>query len=140
MRFLVFPLGRHARPAADRVNMALARQVLQPGSFRDRLTVGTYVSMDPADPTGLLEDALVKVVAAEDVEAKFIRAIKKGILERRLDRDAIKDAVKAGIITSTEAAVLRTADEATDRAIRVDDFAPEELMRIMSQREPQAAE
>jgi acyl-CoA dehydrogenase len=140
MRFLVFPLGRHARPAPDRLDFRLAAAVEKPGDFRDRMTRGTYVSFDPADPTGLLEDALIKVVAAEEIERKFIRAVKQGTIERRLDRDAIEDAVTAGVITSAEAAVLRTADEATDRAIRVDDFAPDELMRILSQREPQAAE
>jgi acyl-CoA dehydrogenase len=139
MRFLVFPLGRHARPAADRVNFALAAAAEKPGAFRDRMTKGTYVSFDPRDPTGLLEDALVKVVAAEEIERKFIRALKQGIVERRLDRDAIEDAIAAGVITSSEAATLRTADEATDRVIRVDDFAPDELMRIISQREPQQA-
>jgi acyl-CoA dehydrogenase len=137
MLFLVFPLGRHARPAHDAVNLQLARAVLKPGSFRDRLTVGTYVSYDPRDVTGILEDALIKVDAAEAVEAKFIRAVKKGIVERRLDRDAIADAVAAGVITGDEAAMLRTADEATDRVIRVDDFSSEDLMRIESQREPQ---
>jgi acyl-CoA dehydrogenase len=129
MRFLVFPVGRRARPASDRETYRFVRQVLRPGAFRDRLTEGTYVSMDPTDVTGMLEDALVKVTAAEEVEAKFVRAIKKGQIERRLDRDAIADAVAAGILTETEAEVLRLADQATDRAIRVDDFAPDELGR-----------
>ncbi len=137
MRVLVFPLGRHARPASDRANYRLARAVLKPGAFRDRLTVGTYVSFDPKDPTGVLEDALRKVVAAEEIETKFVRAIKKGLVDRRLDRDAITDAVSAGILTADEAAVLRTADEATDRVIKVDDFSSEELARIQSQSEPQ---
>jgi acyl-CoA dehydrogenase len=137
MRFLVFPLGRHARPADDRLNNRLARAVLKPGAFRDRMTVGTYVSADPKDVTGGLEDAFGKVVAAEEIEAKFIRAVKKGIVERRLDRDAIADAVEAGVITGEEAVVLRSADEATDRVIHVDDFSSEELQRIESQREPQ---
>jgi len=137
MHVLVFPLGRHAKPADDSANYKLARAVLMPGTFRDRLTVGTYVSADPRDVTGVLEDALAKVVAAEEVEAKFIRAVKKGIVERRLDRDAIADAITAGVITADEAVLLRTADEATDRVIHVDDFSSEELMRIESQREPQ---
>jgi acyl-CoA dehydrogenase len=137
MRALVFPLGRHAKPASDRVNYRLAREVLKPGAFRDRLTTGTYVSFDPKDVTGVLEDALKKVVAAEAVESKFVRAVKKGMVERRLDRDAISDAVAAGILTADEAAILRTADEATDRVIRVDDFSSDELARIESQREPQ---
>ncbi len=127
MRILVFPLGRHRQPASDRETYRFARAVLRPGPFRDRLTMGTYVSMDPKDVTGVLEDALIKVTRAEDIEAKFVRAIKKGVIERRLDRDAITDAVDAAVLTEAEAAVLRLADQATDRVIKVDDFDPDEL-------------
>ena len=83
--------------------------------------------MDPKDVTGILEDALLKVTRAEEIEAKFIRAIKKHVIDRRLDRDAITDAVEAQVLTEAEAAVLRLADQATDRVIRVDDFDPDEL-------------
>jgi acyl-CoA dehydrogenase len=86
---------RQAR-LGSRTTYRLARAVLQPGAFRDRLTKGTYVSMDPKDPTGVLEDALLKVTGAAEIETKFVRAIKKGVVERRLDRDAISDAVDSG--------------------------------------------
>jgi acyl-CoA dehydrogenase len=127
MRVLVFPLGRHAKPASDRQTYRLVRAVLRPGAFRDRLTTGVYVSTDPKDVTGVLEDAFVKVTRAEEIEAKFVRAVKKNVIQRRLDRDAITDAVDQGVLTEAEAAVLRLADQATDRAIRVDDFDPDEL-------------
>lgn len=127
MGLLVFPLGRHARPASDRQTYRLAREVLRPGDFRDRLTGGVFVSFDPKDVTGVLEDAFIKVTRAEEIEAKFVRAVKKGVVERRLDRDAITDAVDRGVLTEAEAATLRLADQATDRVIRVDDFDPEEL-------------
>jgi len=129
MRVLVFPLGAHAHGASDRENYRLARAVLKPGAWRDRLTAGIYVSFDPDDRTGLLEDALEKVTAAEEIESRFVRAIKKGEVTRRLDRDAIEDAVAAGVVTAEEAVILRAADEATDRVIRVDDFAPDALAR-----------
>ena len=127
MRVLVFPLGRHARPSSDRESYRLVRSVLRPGAFRDRLTQGVYISMDPKDVTGVLEDAFIKVTKAEEIEAKFVRAIKKGVIERRLDRDAITDAVDRGVLTESEASILRLSDQATDRVIRVDDFDPEEL-------------
>ena len=127
MGFLCFPLGRHARPASDRVNYRLVRAVLRPGAFRDRLTTGTYVSMDPDDVTGVLEDAFIKVTEAEEIEARFIKAARKGVIERRLDRDAIDDAVAAGVLNGNEAGIMRAADEATDRVVKVDDFAPDEL-------------
>lgn len=140
MRVLVFPLGRHAKPSSDRETYRLARSVLRPGAFRDRLTMGTYVSMDPKDVTGVLEDALIKVTKAEEVEAKFVKAIKKGVIERRLDRDAITDAVEAGVLTEAEAATLRLADQASDRAIKVDDFDPDELAPKQLAREPKVVE
>ncbi|MCS6759706.1 MAG: acyl-CoA dehydrogenase, partial [Candidatus Devosia euplotis] len=127
MRFLCFPLGRHAKPASDRVNYQFAHDVLRPGAFRDRLTTGLYVSMDPDDVTGVLEDALIKVTEAEEIEAKFIKASRKGVFERRLDRDAIDDAVAAGVLTVNEAGIMRAADEASGRVVKVDDFAPNEL-------------
>ena len=137
MRFalgvLIFPLGRRARPSSDRENYRLARSVLGQSSFRDRLTRGVYVTFDPADRTGILEDALVKVEAAAEIEKKFFRALKKGEIDRRLDRDAIADAVEKGILTSEEAVILREADEATDRVIKVDDFAPDALARPVQQ-------
>jgi acyl-CoA dehydrogenase len=98
--------------------------------------MGTYVTMDPKDVTGVLEDAMVKVTAAEDIEHKFVRAVKKGVIERRLDRDAITDAVEKGVITEAEAATLRLADMATDRVIKVDDFEFDELAaKQLSRRE-----
>jgi acyl-CoA dehydrogenase len=127
MRVLCFPLGRHAKPASDRVNYRFVRAVLRPGAFRDRLTTGTYVSMDPNDVTGVLEDAFIKVTEAEEIEAKFVKAARKGVIERRLDRDAIDDAVAAGVLNDNEAGIMRAADEATNRVVQVDDFAPDEL-------------
>jgi acyl-CoA dehydrogenase len=136
MRVLVFPLGRHARPASDRANYRLVRNVLHPGAYRDRLTTGVYVSSDPNDVTGVLEDALVKVTRAEEIETRFVKALKKGVIDRRMDRDAIADAVAAQILTADEASILRAADEASDRAIRVDDFDPDELASRQVERTP----
>jgi acyl-CoA dehydrogenase len=122
MRFLCFPLGRHAKRASDRVNYRFVRAVLRPGAFRDRLTTGVFVSMDPNDVTGVLEDAFIKVTEAEEIEARFVKAARKGVIERRHDRDAIADALAAGVLNDNEAGIMRAADEATNRAVSVDDF------------------
>lgn len=127
MRVLCFPLGRHAKPASDSVNYRFVKSVMRPGAFRDRLTTGVYVSMDPEDITGVLEDALLKVTEAEEIETRFIKASRKGVIERRLDRDPFADAVAAGVLNDNEAGIMRAADEATERVVKVDDFAPDEL-------------
>jgi acyl-CoA dehydrogenase len=128
MRFLCFPLGRRARPASDTVNYGFVQAVLRPSSFRDRLTFGVYTTMDPDDVTGVLEDALAKVTEAEEIEARFVKAARRGVIERRLDRDAIDDAVSAGVLNDNEAGIMRAADEATERVVAVDDFAADELV------------
>lgn len=135
MRFLCFPLGRHAKRASDRVNYRFVRAVLRPGAFRDRLTTGVYVSTDPNDVTGVLEDALLKVTEAEEIEARFIKATRKGVIERRLDRDALADAVAAGILNDNEAGIMRAADEATERVVKVDDFE----MDVLKHTSPRSA-
>ncbi len=127
MRFLVFPLGQRNVGSTDKENYRLARAILNPNAQRDRFTTGVYISDDPEDVTGVLEDALEKVVRVADIEHKFIRALKKGQIERRLDRDAISDAVAEGILSNEDAGFLRRADEATDKVIGVDDFAFDEL-------------
>ncbi len=133
MRFLCFPLGRHAKRASDDVNYSFVKAVLKPGAFRDRLTTGVYVSMDPNDVTGVLEDAFVKVTEAEEIEARFIKAARKGVIERRIDRDAIADAVAAGVLNDNEAGIMRAADEATNRAVHVDDFGQDVLKPTVQQ-------
>ena len=86
------------------------------------------MSIDPNDITGVLEDAFIKVTEAEEIEARFVKAARKGVIERRLDRDAIDDAVAAGVLNGNEAGIMRAADEATNRAVAVNDFAPDELV------------
>ncbi len=122
MRILVFPLGAHSFAASDKENARLARSVLRPSEMRDRLTSGTYFTDDPDDRTGMLEDALKKVVAAEEIETKFLRAIKKGVISRRLDRDIFDDAIEAGVLNGNEVEIMRAADEVTKKVVKVDDF------------------
>jgi len=129
LRVLVFPYGRRAKAASDAANYRLARAVLGHSTQRDRLTRDLYVSFDPADPTGLLEDALTKVEAAAEAETKLLKAIRKGVVTRRLDRDVIDDALEAGVLNDREAALVRVAEEASDRVIAVDDFETADLVR-----------
>lgn len=130
MRRLIFPFGSHAQAASDRLNYKLAQAVLKQSEQRDRLTRDIYVNFDPNDQTGVLEDALVKVQEAQEAEKKLIRAIKKGQLTHRLDQDVIDDAVRQGIVSHNEAGLLRAAQEATNNAIKVDDFSTQDLARI----------
>ena len=127
MRLLVFPLGRHYYPASDRLASTAVRVALEPGDVRDRLTRHIFVSTNPEDATGLLEVTLRKVVAAEDAEKKLERAIRAGHIRRYHGLDWIAEAAGKGILTQSEAELLREAEALAARAIAVDHFDPEAL-------------
>ncbi len=130
MRILVFPFGAHVFASSDRENNRLARSVLKPSEMRDRLTAGIFLTHDPNDRIGILEYTLNKIIEAEEIENKFIKALKEGIIEYRLDRDIFADAQSAGILNANEVEIMRSLDEAVKKAIKVDDFKPEELGQI----------
>lgn len=127
MRVLVFPLGLHYKPASDRLASKVVRLVLEPGEVRDRLTRHMYVSKDPADPTGLLEVTLAKVIAAEPAERKLERAIRAGVIRRYHGIDWIGEARAKDIITESEAQLLSEVETLVARVIAVDHFDPAEV-------------
>jgi acyl-CoA dehydrogenase len=124
---IVFPLGRHYAPAPDRLGGTVAGLVLKPGEVRDRLTRHIFVSQDAADPTGILEVTLAKVVAAEEAEKKLEKAIRAGTVRRYHGIDWIGEAVTQGVISESEGALLREVEILVARVIAVDHFDPAEL-------------
>jgi acyl-CoA dehydrogenase len=127
MRLLVFPAGRPYRPASDRLGSRIVELVLAPGDVRDRLTRYLYVSSDANDPTGLLEIALAKVVEAEPIERKLERAVRSGLVRRYHGLDWIGEAQAKGVLSPSEAQILREAEALTQHVIAVDHFDPAEV-------------
>lgn len=127
MRVLVFPFGARFRPAPDRLGRKIVGLVLEPSEVRDRLTKHMYISTDANDPTGILEVALPKVIAADAVERKIERAVRAGDIQRYHGKDWIGEAVTKTIITADEAKLVREAEDLMQRVIAVDHFDPEEL-------------
>ena len=127
MRACVFPLGAHYKLAPDWLGHKVVELVLAPGEVRDRLTRFIYVSHDANDPTGLLEVTLTKVVAAEAAEKKLDRAVRAGQVRRVHGTDWIGDAARQGVITESEARLLREVEQLTARVIAVDHFDPAEV-------------
>jgi acyl-CoA dehydrogenase len=127
MRLAVFPLGAHYRPAPDWLGHKCVEMVLKPGEVRDRLTRYIFVSDNPDDPTGLLEIAMAKAVAAETAERKLDRAVRSGHVRRVHGADWVADAAKIGVLSEEEARQLKELEALTARVIAVDHFDPVEV-------------
>ena len=90
------------------------------------MTDGIYITDDPDDITGCLEDALHKVIEAEPIERRLRR--------EQLQQHGLEDYAQwverlraAEQVSAQEADILLRAKLATEKVVRVDDFTPQEL-------------
>lgn len=128
LRTLMFPYGKPFHPPHDKLIHAVARLALEPSATRDRLTAGVYITNDPADRMGRIEDAFHKTLAAAEVEKQLRKLIKEGKLAAHTTDDAIAEAKDKGLLDKFSVERLLAARKAVLNAIRVDDF-PQEYFR-----------
>ncbi|MFC4727694.1 acyl-CoA dehydrogenase [Coralloluteibacterium thermophilus] len=124
---LVFPLGRRAQAPSDRLGRRAAALLMTPGDARDRLARGTFLTPCENNPAGRIDSYLPKVVLAEPVERKFLKALKGSDVENRPYEEQLAAGVERGWITEAEKAQLHELRTMTLDAITVDDFDPAEL-------------
>jgi acyl-CoA dehydrogenase len=122
---IVFPAGRRYHVPSDALGHEVAKLLLEPSAARERLTAGLYVSKDPADVTGRLEDALPKVIAAEALERKLYKLVDERPVLHGDHEGQVREALARRLITEPEAGILRAAHAARRTVITVDDFPPD---------------
>jgi acyl-CoA dehydrogenase len=136
---LVFPLGRRAQAPSDRLGHKAASLLMSPGDARDRLAEGVFTTPGANNPAGRVNSYLSKVILAEPVERKFLKALKNSDIEA-LDFGAqLDEGVREGWITADERAQLEELREMTLDAITVDDFEAWELRAAPYYRDQLAA-
>jgi acyl-CoA dehydrogenase len=114
IRLFALPLGRRIRPPSDRLGGRVARLLMEPGSARERLVAGLFFDPDRNDPVGLLELAMRKVIASDQVERKLRKAT--GCQVNPWDYESVlTEAVDSGVM-------VREAMELATDAIAVDTF------------------
>jgi acyl-CoA dehydrogenase len=119
---LVFPWGRRAQPPSDRLGHRAAALLMTLGEVRDRLADGVYLTPGAHNPAGRVFAALPKVIAAEPVERKFLKALKNSDIEALDFPSQLDEGVREGWITADERRQLEELRELTLDAITVDDF------------------
>jgi acyl-CoA dehydrogenase len=132
VRHSIFPLGLSLRLPNDSLGHRVASLLIRPGEARDRLTDGIYITDDPEDITGCLEDALHKVIKAEPIE----RRLRRGSLQQHGLEDYAQWVERLKVaeqVSSDEADILLQARKATMKVVRVDDFTPEQLLNTASE-------
>lgn len=125
LRTLMFPYGKPFHPPHDKLIHRVAQLALAPSATRDRLTAGVYITNDPTDRMGRIEDALHKTLAAADVEKQLRKLMKDGKLTAHTAAEAMLEARDKGLLDKFSVEKLLAARKAVLNAIRVDDFPAE---------------
>jgi acyl-CoA dehydrogenase len=128
MRLFIFPRGLTYFAPSDRLGREIVDLIMNPTDTRERLSAYIYKAREPNNPLGLLQEALVLSGAAEALEKRVrVDGVKTGRVTALDLPGQIAQALQFGILSETEAAVLRDYDAKVLALINVDDFAPHEL-------------
>jgi len=127
LRALVFPIGMNEKTPGDRLGHRVATLLMSPNEARDRLAEGTYITPNANNPVGRMLAGLPKVIAAEPIERKLMKAMKAGQIKALEFHAQIEEASQTGVITSAERELLIEVRAISAEVIAVDDFDPAEL-------------
>ncbi|WP_035387233.1 acyl-CoA dehydrogenase FadE [Ferrimonas senticii] len=140
LKVLLFPFGRAVKRPSDVTDHRVARIMQTPSATRDRLIAGQWTENHPANALGRLEHALQLILKAEPLYDKVMAETDKKMPFMFLDKVADKG-LELGVLSDTEAQLLRDAEQARLDTINVDDFDSAELManNVVSHNNEQAA-
>jgi len=127
LRFVVFPFGRREKAPGDRLTHKVAQLLMVPSDTRNRLTHGVFTNPAAGHAVCTMEEALPKVIHAEPLERKLLKALKHGEIEGITWEEQLKDALAKSIVSKEEAEILSEVRELVMEIIAVDDFDSEDL-------------
>jgi acyl-CoA dehydrogenase len=132
LRVVIFPRGRTYSSPADELGKQIVGLITKTGEARDRLCRQAYTTIEPTNPRGLLQEALLLSEELAPLEQKLKQARKEGLIRSDYFGHQIDEAERAEIVSATETAKLRAFHEKVLDLLSVDDFAPEEMARTGS--------
>ena len=124
---VIFPFGRRAQEPSDRLGHRAASLLMTPCDARQRLADGVFLAPTANNPAGRVDSYLPKVILAEPVERKFLKALKNSDIEALEFEAQLDEGVAEGWITAEERKQLEELRTMTLDAISVDDFEAWEL-------------
>jgi acyl-CoA dehydrogenase len=126
LRAIIMPFGGWLTKPSDMVDHKVARILQTPNEVRSRLGEGQYLTRDPENLLGQLEQTLDDILACEPIFDRVCKAIGKKLPFYRLDIVA-DHGLEAGVINEDEAELLRKTEVGRKKVIDVDDFDHETL-------------
>jgi acyl-CoA dehydrogenase len=138
MTFFIFPRALVYSAPSDALGRKVARIVSSSTDARERLCEHIYWTLEPGNPLGLLQEALLLAEAVEPLEKRIrVDGVKTGKVTALDLPGQIQQSLAGGLLSDSEAAALREYDRKIMDLINVDDFAPREIAMGAQQPQPQ---
>jgi acyl-CoA dehydrogenase len=129
LRCFIFPRGRTYSAPSDELGQRIVDLITHTGEARERLSEQAYTTIEPGNPAGLLQEALLLSEKLAPLELRLRKAHKEGLIPSEYLGFQIDEGERAGVIDASEAAALRDYHQKVLELMAVDDFAPDELGR-----------
>jgi acyl-CoA dehydrogenase len=126
LRTIIFPVGTWLKKPSDITDHKVAQILQTPSQARERLGEGQYLTREPENILGQLEQTLEDIIACEPIFKKVCLAIGEELPFYHLDEVA-RQGLEAKAINELEAELLCKAELGRKAAIDVDDFDTKEL-------------
>jgi acyl-CoA dehydrogenase len=126
LRLIIFPLGTWLKKPSDLTDHKVAKILQTPSETRERLGQGQYLTREPENVLGQLEQTLDDIITCEPIFKKVCLALGSDLPFYQLD-DIAKKGLAVNAINELEADLLCKAEIGRKRAIDVDDFDPAAL-------------
>ncbi len=126
---LIFPLGQRFSKPSDVLNHKISQLLMSPTETRQRLACGAYLANMPGNSMADMQDALIKSIAAEEVEKKIKEGKKSKVVEGYTSLQHAQSALDKKVISVDEFDIFMRAEEARNKVIAVDDFLTSDLAR-----------
>jgi len=121
LKAVILPLGCNLKKPSDITDHKVAKLMQSPNDSRNRLGEGQYITREPENVLGQLEQTLDDIIACEPIFDKICRELGEKLPFYSLDIVAEKG-LSANIINQDEADLLIATEIARKAAINVDDF------------------
>ena len=129
LRFFIFPRGRTYSAPSDELGRKVVNLMTHSGEARDRLSQQAYTTLEPGNPLGLLQEALLLSEEMAPMEQKLRQAYKERLLASEYLGQQIDEAQTAEIMSKAEADRMRDYHQKVLDLLAVDDFATEDFGR-----------
>jgi len=128
LRLMIFPIGLREKTPSDRLGHRVASLMLAPNDSMQRMAEGVFTAECPNNPVGRMLASLPKVIAAEPLERRILKAVRSGVIAGFDPVQQLDEAVRMEVLSEAERALVAEARALTAEVIAVDDFDSAELV------------